>query len=159
MKRKVTQNGSRQAFYLQLDIVKTEWGGDGGSIIVSAGYSIDGSDTQTMYATDEDFDESSEAEATISFTEPGVYNICVSGTDVADNTGQAECFYLAVYDPDGGFVTGGGWIISPEEAYADDSLLTGKANFGFVSKYKKGATVPSSFLLDLQKSLNLGLSF
>jgi len=60
-----------------------------------------------------------------------------------DNTGQAECFYLAVYDPDGGFVTGGRWIMSQEGAYADDPSLTGKANFGFVSKYKKGATVPT----------------
>jgi hypothetical protein len=48
-----------------------------------------------------------------------------------------------VYDPDGGFVTGGGWINSPEGAYTADPTLTGKANFGFVSKYKKGATVPT----------------
>jgi len=51
--------------------------------------------------------------------------------------------YVVVYDPDGGFVTGGGWIDSPEGAYIPDPLLTGKANFGFVSKYKKGATRPT----------------
>jgi hypothetical protein len=50
---------------------------------------------------------------------------------------------VVVYDPDGGFVTGGGWIESPAGAYAADATLTGRANFGFVSKYKKGATVPS----------------
>jgi hypothetical protein len=50
---------------------------------------------------------------------------------------------LVVYDPEGGFVTGGGWIDSPAGAYAVDPLLSGKANFGFVSKYKKGATVPT----------------
>ncbi len=49
----------------------------------------------------------------------------------------------AVYDPEGGFVTGGGWIDSPEGAYAEDPTLTGRANFGFVSKYKKGADVPT----------------
>jgi hypothetical protein len=48
-----------------------------------------------------------------------------------------------VYDSSGGFVTGGGWIMSPEGAYFADPSLTGKANFGFVSKYKKGATVPT----------------
>lgn len=32
---------------------------------------------------------------------------------------------------------------SPAGAYTDDVTLTGKANFGFVSKYKKGATTPS----------------
>jgi hypothetical protein len=36
-------------------------------------------------------------------------------------------------------VTGGGWINSPEGAYTASPLLTGKANFGFVSKYRKNA--------------------
>ena len=117
----------------------------GGSTIASAEYSIDGSTTLPMDAEDGYFDGYSEdVYATVPlFTEAGVHDICVSGTDEADNTGQAECFYLAVYDPDGGFVTGGGWIMSPAGAYADDPSLTGKANFGFVSKYKKGATVPT----------------
>ena len=47
-----------------------------------------------------------------------------------------------IYDPSGGFVTGGGWINSPVGAYKLDENLTGKATFGFVSKYKKGASVP-----------------
>ncbi|WP_338648207.1 T9SS type A sorting domain-containing protein [Flavobacterium sp. KS-LB2] len=50
--------------------------------------------------------------------------------------------YLPVYDPNGGFVTGGGWINSPVGAYIVDPTVTGKANFGFVSKYKKGSNVP-----------------
>ena len=50
--------------------------------------------------------------------------------------------YLAVYDPNGGFVTGGGWINSPAGAYRANTGLTGKANFGFNSKYKKGNNVP-----------------
>ncbi|GAA4299926.1 hypothetical protein GCM10023183_09720 [Nibribacter koreensis] len=45
--------------------------------------------------------------------------------------------YLPVYDPTGGFVTGGGWINSPVGALAGSEAV-GKANFGFVSKYKKG---------------------
>jgi len=49
---------------------------------------------------------------------------------------------VVVFDPSAGFVTGGGWITSPAGAYAADATLTGKANFGFVSKYKKGAAVP-----------------
>jgi hypothetical protein len=48
-----------------------------------------------------------------------------------------------IYDPSGGFVTGGGRIESPAGAYIADPTLTGKATFGFVSKYKKGATVPT----------------
>lgn len=50
---------------------------------------------------------------------------------------------VVIYDPSGGFVTGGGWIESPEGAYMADQTAVGKANFGFVSKYQKGAVVPS----------------
>ncbi|MEO2064842.1 MAG: MBG domain-containing protein [Christiangramia sp.] len=48
---------------------------------------------------------------------------------------QSEA-YLPVYDPNGGFVTGGGWIDSP--ANAMESGVIGKANFGFNAKYKSG---------------------
>ena len=51
-------------------------------------------------------------------------------------------YYVVVYDPNAGFVTGGGWIDSPAGAYAADPSLKGKATFGFVSKYKKGQTTP-----------------
>jgi hypothetical protein len=50
---------------------------------------------------------------------------------------------IVVYDPSAGFVTGGGWINSPAGAYRPDQSLAGKANFGFVSKYQKGATIPT----------------
>lgn len=33
--------------------------------------------------------------------------------------------------------------MSPAGAYAPDSSLTGKASFGFVSKYKKGSSIPT----------------
>lgn len=64
--------------------------------------------------------------------------------DDDDGESDSSAFqYIVVYDPEGGFVTAGGWIMSPEGAYAAGPSLTGKANFGFVSKYKKGATTPS----------------
>jgi hypothetical protein len=49
---------------------------------------------------------------------------------------------VVVYDPSAGFVTGSGWIDSPAGAYKPDETLTGQATFGFVSKYKKGTSVP-----------------
>jgi hypothetical protein len=68
-----------------------------------------------------------------------VYKVTVTaGVDCADPV----IFYKPIYDPSGGFVTGGGWINSPAGAYSADLTLIGKANFGFVSKYKKGSTVP-----------------
>ena len=50
---------------------------------------------------------------------------------------------VVIYDPDGGFVTGGGWINSPAGAYLANPSLTGRASFGFVSKYQHGANVPT----------------
>ena len=78
----------------------------------------------------------------------GVHSICVYGTDSAGNEGtemiaeEQYCVLLAVYDPSAGFVTGGGWINSPTGAYAANPSLSGKATFGFVSKYKKGQSAP-----------------
>ncbi len=72
-----------------------------------------------------------------------VHEIEFRVTDKADNVTMSDKQLLVVFDPDGGFVTGGGWIMSPQGAYAKDPTLTGKANFGFVSKYLKGANVPT----------------
>ncbi len=76
------------------------------------------------------------------YTAAGVYTIQMTGMD--DDTGaKTESVMVVVYDPSAGFVTGGGWIDSPAGAYKVDGSLTGKATFGFVSKYQKGATVPT----------------
>ena len=77
------------------------------------------------------------------YSAPGVYEVTVTVTDDDGGTVSQDYEYIVIYDPDGGFVTGGGWIDSPAGAYVADPLLTGRANFGFVSKYKKGATVPT----------------
>lgn len=73
----------------------------------------------------------------------GIYDIAVTVTDDDGGTDTQYCGFVVVYDPDGGFVTGGGWINSPAGAYPADPGATGRANFGFVSKYKKGAAVPT----------------
>jgi hypothetical protein len=79
-----------------------------------------------------------------SYTAAGVYSIEITITDDDGDSDTGICQqYIVVYDPDAGFVTGGGWINSPEGAYAADPTLTGKANFGFVAKYMRGATTPS----------------
>jgi hypothetical protein len=120
----------------------------GESAIASAEYRIGDGSFVPMSAADQVFDETSEeAEAAISaFPEAGVHEVCVRGTDEHGNVGEAECILLAVYDPEGGFVTGGGWIYSEAGWCQLDEVcagVEGKANFGFVSKYKKGATVPT----------------
>ncbi len=72
----------------------------------------------------------------------GIYDVCLTVTDPA-RLSDTDCTMAVVYDPSAGFVTGGGWIYSDPGAYVPDPTLEGKANFGFVSKYKKGATVPT----------------
>jgi PKD repeat protein len=77
------------------------------------------------------------------YTTPGVYSLTVRVTDKDGGVGTQQFEYVVVYDANGGFVTGGGFIDSPVGAYPANPALTGKANFGFISKYQKGATVPT----------------
>jgi len=82
------------------------------------------------------------------FTEPGVYKVSLKVTDdnlLSDTATTVDGLdaFVVIYDPNGGWVAGGGWIDSPEGAFAQTPSLTGKANFGFVSKYQNGASVPT----------------
>jgi PKD repeat protein len=86
--------------------------------------------------------------ASVTFTQPGVYTVTASVSDDDDGTGSLSSAgsvtaFVVVYDPGGSFVTGGGWISSPAGAYAAEPTFIGKASFGFVAKYKPGASTPS----------------
>jgi PKD repeat protein len=88
------------------------------------------------------------ANAVFTFTQAGVYAVKLTVTDqgtlsgTATTVGQFDAL-VVVYDPSAGWVTGGGWINSPAGAYVPNPSLTGKANFGFVSKYQNGSSVPT----------------
>jgi hypothetical protein len=106
----------------------------GGSGLALAQYTIDGSAAQMMATI-----SGSAASASIGiapFPSAGIHNLCIRAQDMAGNVGQYRCTLLAVYDPDGGFVIGGGWINS--------SL--GRANFGLVAKYLWYASVPQGIV-------------
>jgi hypothetical protein len=93
------------------------------------------------------------ASTEIQFPTPGVYLVRLEVEDATGTVGQAEVVenellaYVVIYDPNGGFVTGGGWINSPASAFHPDleefAGVTGKATFGFVAKYQKGANLPT----------------
>jgi len=76
------------------------------------------------------------------YAAPGVYAVTVTVSDPCTSVSQ-EFQFVVIFDPNGGFVTGGGWIQSPAGAYTADPSLTGRANFGFVSKYQNGGSVPT----------------
>jgi|GEM_PF-4757816 len=113
----------------------------GGSGLTEADYSVNAFTPSLLSAASGAAAQVSGALPAVTAT--GVYNICVHARDLAGNTGSDECLFLPVYDPTGGFVTGGGWINSPAGAYSPDSSLTGKATFGFESRYQNGASVPT----------------
>lgn len=82
------------------------------------------------------------------YTEAGVYAVCLTVVDDDSGSG-AGCAttFTVVFDPTAGFVTGGGHLQSPPGAYtpgdSTDADVVGRAHFGFVSKYTKGATTPT----------------
>ena len=78
------------------------------------------------------------------FSQAGVYTVCAKVSDEDGGTSGEQCYaYIVAYDPTGGFVTGGGWINSLAGYYRLNTAAEGKANFGFVSKYLPGRTVPT----------------
>jgi hypothetical protein len=66
------------------------------------------------------------------------------GDDVhlGSSTEAAAPLLVVFYDASGSFVTGGGWINVPAGSYVANPALAGRANFGFTSKYQKGANAP-----------------
>jgi PKD repeat protein len=76
----------------------------------------------------------------------GVFTVTLTVTDKDGGTDRSVFEFVVVFDVITSFVTGGGWINSPPGAYAADPSVVGKASFGFVSRYQKGATVPTGNL-------------
>jgi len=112
----------------------------GGSATITVNYTDAGTlDTHTAIVT---WDDSTTSPATCAagactashtFSAAGVYSVTVVLSD--DDTGTAAGAFnsVVVVDVDGGFVTGGGFINTPN----------GKANFNVNAKYQKGDTIPT----------------
>jgi hypothetical protein len=127
----------------------------GSLIMVRAAFSDPAGVDDEPYACSIDFGDGSDAKpgsvtgmecryAGYEYLRPGIYQVTVDVSDDYGDTGSKSADeFVVIYDPEGGFVTGGGWIESPAGAYKSDQNLIGKASFGFVSKYKKGAQVPT----------------
>jgi PKD domain-containing protein len=79
--------------------------------------------------------------ATHTYAAAGVYTVT---TTVCDDDGLcgSDTTQVVVYDPSAGFITGGGWI-QVDSGSLVGTTASGRANFGFSSQYKKGATIPT----------------
>jgi hypothetical protein len=118
----------------------------GGSRIASAEVQIDGGAWRPMKASDDAFAEPTENVRTTlgPFANAGALQVCVRGTDAAGNTSAPTCILFVAFDPTAGFVTGSGWIDSPASACPTFcSGASGRAQVSFVSRYQKGASIPT----------------
>lgn len=123
--------------------------GRGGSPIVHAEYSEDAKPFVGLSAVGSYGTSATQAVqgGLLKFDTPTirVRTLCVRGEDARGNVSAPECIEQAIYDPAEGYVTGSGWIRSNPGAYlgAANYLKSGRASFGFSSKYKVGANTPS----------------
>ena len=91
------------------------------------------------------------------YATPGVYTPTLT-VNSCGGSASASYEYVVIYDPNGGFITGSGWFNSPAGAYRPQPSLEGRVNFGFVSKYKKGTTVPNGRTEFLYRMGNLSFN-
>jgi len=110
----------------------------GGSCIVGwdDGSTTNGTVTETAQSG------SGSCSATHTYAGPGVYTVTTTVTDDDGGPGSATT-QVVVYDPSAGFITGGGWITVDPQSLTTNLAASGRANFGFSSQYKKGATIPT----------------
>jgi len=104
---------------------------------------MDWGDGSTSSAAITETNGSGSASGSHAYAAAGVYTLTLTVTDKDGGTGRSVFQFVVVFNPLAGFVTGGGWIISPRDAYPANPLVTGKATFGFVSKYPKNAITPT----------------
>ena len=81
-------------------------------------------------------------QATHGYGTAGLYTVSVTVFDAASSS-ATDSTSIVVYDAGAGFITGGGWYISPSGSSSADPSAEGKTKFDFQVKYKKNATVPS----------------
>jgi Tol biopolymer transport system component len=77
---------------------------------------------------------------------PGAYLLTVEAVNGA-GLRATESREFVIYDPQGGFATGSGWVTSPAGAFLGDIGLSGKASFTLVVSYHEGAVVPIGHML------------
>ena len=99
-------------------------------------------------------DGSGSASAGHRYSEPGFYTVSVTVWDDDGGHDSAVLGEVFVFDPDT-FVTGGGWVASPEGAWVDSPSTEGKGTFGFVARYDRSGEVRGNLEFQLHKGIRL----
>jgi hypothetical protein len=73
---------------------------------------------------------------------PGVHAPVVTVHDGTEAGAMTYPDFVVAYDPDGGFVTGAGWVEVGVGSYVDAQDAEGSARFGFQARYRRGSTIP-----------------
>jgi hypothetical protein len=76
-----------------------------------------------------------------SYAEAGLYPITLTVTDKDGGSSQSIFEAVIVYNPSGGFITGGGWINSPAGAYLEKPTRKGPALAAFAVKYLRSSSI------------------
>jgi hypothetical protein len=122
------------------------------AITASSSYSDAGADDHTVTwswgdgtstTQNKNVDADGPISASHSYTTSGLYTVRVTVDDHDGGVISQEFESVVVFDPSGGFVTGGGIIDSPTGALVGDPAATGPATFAFVSKYVKTSNTPT----------------
>jgi hypothetical protein len=91
------------------------------------------------------------ASANHTYTVAGVYRVTLKITDKDSAVSNLSEFqFVVVYDPNGGFVTGGGQINSPAGALVAQPNVAGRGTFGFNAKYQRNGRLHSELEFELQ---------
>jgi hypothetical protein len=88
------------------------------------------------------------------YTGPGIFTVTVEVCDKDGACDTATIGEVFVFDPNT-FVTGGGWVNSPQGASVDDATHSGKGTFGFVARYDRSGTVRGNLQFQLHKGISL----
>ncbi len=126
----LSQNPARVGTTVVLKATSTDVN-TGNSNIASMEYSIDGGETWRIIG--QNYGLPAVTASVPLDLQTGVYSVCIRSIDAVQNSGSSCVPILAIYDPNGPFVTGSGWIPSG----------AGKIEFEFDAKYRKDATLPS----------------
>ncbi|MBI2865064.1 MAG: PKD domain-containing protein [Chloroflexi bacterium] len=73
----------------------------------------------------------------------GFYTVTLTVADKDGASAQQSYKYVVVYDPEAGFIDGGGTVESSAGFYRANQSLSGRLIFAFTARYQRDATVPT----------------